>query len=142
VQKFKSDDEMSNKVNRNAEMVASSAQIDKSKHTKQKHGSTDTYLPDLEPTNRSNRTNDVPPQTIAYTLLSSVPNQIRTQREQTQIDRHNQWESPRKPPAGPEGGRGRIDPRAIGRIWGETALAAQGKQSADGRFGGGGGGWG
>lgn len=58
-------------------------------------------------------------------------------REQTQIDRHNQRESPRKPPAGPEGGGGRIDPRAIGRIWDEIALAAQGGGR---RLGGGG--WG
>jgi len=97
-------------------------------------------LPDLEPTNRSSRSNGVPPHTSTSTLLSSVPNQIHTQREQTQIDRHNQWESPRKPPAVPERGGGRIDPRAIGRIWDETALAAQGKQGADGRLGGGG--WG
>jgi len=53
-------------------------------HTKEGHGSTGRYLPDLQPRNRPNprqTTDGVPPQSITAALLSSVPNQIHTQRE-------------------------------------------------------------
>jgi hypothetical protein len=56
--------------------------------------------------------------------------------------RPNQRESQRKPPAEPEPGGGRVDPRAIGRIWNETARAAQGGGGRRLGGGGDGGGWG